>query len=83
MAWIHISCTIERGETSRVQMLLQNEDPNPRDFVRVTKDLPWAKPHMPTLVGEQGFSYLEPVAEIWEGCWFICFFCFYERVHSL
>lgn len=82
-ACIHVSCTIERGETSRVQMLLQNEDPNPRDFVRVTKDLPWAQPRMPTLEDEHGFSYLEPVAESWEDCWFICFFFFYERVHSL
>lgn len=40
VACIHVSCTIEHREASHVQRLLQNGDPNPRNFVGVTKDFP-------------------------------------------
>lgn len=40
VACIHVSCAIERSDTSHVQMLLWDGDPNPKGFVRVVKDFP-------------------------------------------
>lgn len=40
VACIHMSCTTDLSKAFHMQRLLWNGDPNPRNFVGVTKDFP-------------------------------------------